>query len=61
MDIGEVAAPAARDANLLTDSIRVFQHQDSAPAPARFSRAKETGCSGSNYYDITFAHWFYDA
>jgi hypothetical protein len=56
MDVGEVAAPAARDANLLADSVRVFQYYDPTPAPARFGRAKHPGRAASDYYDIIFAH-----
>jgi hypothetical protein len=54
VSISEVAAPAAGDGNLLADSFCVFQYEDSAPALACFNRAKETGRSRANDYDIPF-------
>lgn len=56
MNIGEVATAAARDANLLADTVGVFEHEDLAPALAGLSRTKESGRPCPDYYDIEFAH-----
>src|SRR5206468_12008533 len=56
VDISEVATPAARDGDFLSDSIRMFQNQDSTPALAGFNRTKKTGGSSANHDDIPFQH-----
>lgn len=61
MDIGEVATPATRDANLFANAVRVFQKKDSAAASAGFSGTKKPGGSSSDYNDIAFAHGYHNA
>ena len=47
VQVGEVAAPAAGDQDLLADTLRALQHGRAPPAPAGFDGAHQAGCPGA--------------
>src|ERR1019366_4571426 len=47
VQIGEIAAAAARDQNFLADAIRVFEDQDASSARAGFDGTHQPGRTGS--------------
>jgi len=54
VQVGEVAAAAAGDQNLLADSVRAFEYQD-APAPLPgFNGTHQASGSGSENNDVVF-------
>ena len=52
MEVGEVAAAAARDENLFADAIGMIENEDAAAALARDDGSHETRCSGAEHQDI---------
>src|ERR1044072_4090726 len=56
VQVGEVAAPAARDRDLLTNALGVFEHDHFATTFAGGNRAKESGGATANHDDIGFSH-----
>src|SRR5690606_16183378 len=55
MDIGEVAAPAARDQDLLPRRVGAVEHQHPQPALPRLRRAHQPGGSGPQHYRVVSA------
>src|SRR5690606_16332670 len=52
VDVGEVAAPAARDQDLLAGLVGVVEQQHAAPARTRLRSAHQPGRSGAEHYRI---------
>ncbi len=48
MDVGEVAPPAARDADLFARRLGMIEDHDAAPAFARFDRTHHAGSTGTD-------------
>src|SRR5690606_22037222 len=55
MDVGEVAAPAARDQDLLARRVGAVEHQHAQAARARLRRAHQPGRPGSQHYRVVTA------
>ena len=51
-DVGEVAAPAARDADLLGDALGMIDEQDTQPELTGPCRAEEPGGAGTDDDDV---------
>jgi hypothetical protein len=56
IQIGEVASPASRDSNLLTNPLSMFKDNHAAAAIAGFNRTKKTCRSTSDYHNIALMH-----
>ena len=56
VEIGEVAAAAAGNGNLLSDAIRMLKHDDLAASFSRFDGAEKTGCPAANHNDVCLSH-----
>jgi len=57
MQVGEIAAASAGDQDLLADAVGTFQHEDAAPALARFYGAHQARCARSeNNYVVILIH-----
>ena len=54
MQIGEIAAAAAGDQDLLADSFRALQHKHMPAALARLDSAHEAGSPAAEHDDIKF-------
>jgi hypothetical protein len=52
--VGEIAAAAAGDQNLLADSVRAFDHQDAPATLAGFHGTDQAGGAGSQNDDVIF-------
>ena len=52
IQIGEIAASAAADQDLLAGMVRVIEQQHPPPAPARGKGAEQAGGSGAEYNDV---------
>jgi hypothetical protein len=52
MQVGEIAAPAARDQNLFTDARGALQHGHAPSSFAGFDRAHQPGSAGAKYHHI---------
>ena len=61
VQIGEIAAPAARDQNLGADPVGMIEEEDLAAALAGRQRAHQSGCARAQDNDIErlgrFSHW----
>ena len=51
-DVGEVAAPATRDADLLRHFLAVVQHQHAQTQLASHARTKKAGSAGTDHHHI---------
>src|SRR5580658_11380667 len=54
VEVGEIAAAAAGDQNLLADAIRAFQYQHTAATLAGFDGTHQPGSAGSENDDVVF-------
>ena len=52
VEVGEIAAPAAGDADLLAGRARMVDHQHRAPAPARLDGAHHPGRARADHHDV---------
>jgi hypothetical protein len=54
VQIGEIAAAAAGDQNLLSNSIRAFKQQNATPSLPSFNGAHQASSAGSEDDDVVF-------
>ena len=60
MNVGEIASPAARDANFFTELVIVVDQQNLAPALSRHARAHHAGSPCADDDDVKFfVHWLF--
>ncbi len=52
IDIGEIAATTARDANFLCHVFVMVDHQHLQALLRRHTRTKQAGCAGTDYGDV---------
>src|ERR1043165_2220437 len=56
VNVCEVAAASAGDANLLSHSVIVFEQENSTPALARLNRAEKPGSASANHDYVPLLH-----
>jgi hypothetical protein len=54
VEVGEIAAAAAGDQDFLADSIRAFEHQNTAAPLAGFNGTHQASRAGSENDDVAF-------